>query len=79
MQADVGGQDSSLVPRAFSRRASGSRATTAWLSSAACVAKSRAPGVSQRAFGGGTQLLDGEPVKSSTALANASGFSSGMK
>ncbi len=27
----------------------------------------------------GTQLLDEEPVKSSTALANASGFSSGMK
>ena len=41
--------------------------------------EARAPGVSQRVFGAGTQLLAEEPVKSSTALANASGFSSGMK
>jgi hypothetical protein len=55
------GQDSSLVPRDFSRR------------------HPAAPGVSQRVFDAGTQLLAEEPVKSSTALANASGFSSGMK
>ncbi len=30
-------------------------------------------------FIAGTQLLAEEPVKSSTALTNASGFSSGMK
>jgi hypothetical protein len=33
----------------------------------------------RRVLGAGTQLLAEEPVKSSTALANASGFSSGMK
>ncbi len=72
----AGGQDSSVVPRAgrpaAGRQRPGCRVRRGWRGRGA-------PGVSQRVFGAGTQLLVEQPVKSSTALANACGFSSGMK